>query len=182
MKLFIPTIGQSIRLTADWHFTLYNEYRNISLFKMLNIGAVFDYYSILDIFNKPVPEQKITFPKNIVLTIDRIYIRKGNSDYNSVSFNLNRHPQKQKGRVRFWAKLNDVNGIEFDFRPRLVGDKINFNLDGSITSYGEGVISNYYDSPYNSGIQDCYLVELTKECKEFEVGRKIIVREEEINK
>lgn len=47
-----------------------------------------------------------SLPKDTVLIVDRIYIRKGNSDYSSVSFKI-------KGtKKRFWAKLEDVNMIE----------------------------------------------------------------------
>lgn len=65
----------------------------------------------------------VTFPVGTVLNIDRIYIRKGISDYSSVTFNVvdssDRRLQtvKQggiKGKRRFWAKLKDVNNIEFD--------------------------------------------------------------------
>jgi hypothetical protein len=170
MNLFIPSIGQSIRLTADWKFTLYNEYRNDSLFKMLGLGEINKWGTFCNDASKD-----ITFPKDTVLTIDRIYIRKGNSEYNSVTFNLNRHPQKPKGRVRFWAKLDDVNKIEFDLRNRLVGDKIKFYLDNSTLSYGEGVITGYNNSKY-------YTVLLTSECKEFLKGTVITVEEKETAK
>ncbi len=49
----------------------------------------------------------ITLPENTELSIDRIYIRKGNKDYSSVTFWAKLPNQKKK--VRFWAKLVDVN-------------------------------------------------------------------------
>lgn len=58
----------------------------------------------------------VTLPAGTEITIDRIYIRKGISDYSSVTFNLNKtdHPVLDvKGRKRFWAKLDDVNRIEY---------------------------------------------------------------------
>lgn len=58
-----------------------------------------------------------TLPKGSVLTVDRIYIRKGQGygKFSSISFYLTL-PQKskQKGRLRFWAKLKDVNTIVAD--------------------------------------------------------------------
>lgn len=66
-----------------------------------------------------------TLPAGSILTLDRIYIRKGVSDFSSLSFNLNRKSvnpdfsmfakniHTQPGRCRFWAKLEDVNKIEF---------------------------------------------------------------------
>lgn len=63
-------------------------------------------------------------PKDTVLSIDRIYIRKGASDFSSVTFFLKStsHPlfdrsgkKKAGGKpLRFWARLEDVNSIEFE--------------------------------------------------------------------
>ena len=60
----------------------------------------------------------VTIPKSSILTIDRIYIRKGQSDYSSISFFIIFpkdfkliNPYKKK--VRFWVKLEDANNIEF---------------------------------------------------------------------
>lgn len=62
-------------------------------------------------------------PTDTVLSIDRIYIRKGSSDFSSVTFFLKStsHPlfdrrQKKLGKkpLRFWARLEDVNCIEFE--------------------------------------------------------------------
>jgi hypothetical protein len=59
----------------------------------------------------------ITLPKGTQLTIDRIYIRKGATDFDSLSFWMTGRPPtiafKKKGKVRFWAKLTEVNSIEF---------------------------------------------------------------------
>jgi len=58
----------------------------------------------------------VTLPAGTELTIDRLYIRKGISDYSSVSFNLNKTDHEAlnvKGRKRFWAKLEDVNRLEY---------------------------------------------------------------------
>lgn len=54
----------------------------------------------------------ITLPTDSELTIDRIYIRKGASDYSSVSFWVKLPTNKKK--IRFWAKLEDVNKIVFN--------------------------------------------------------------------
>lgn len=62
--------------------------------------------------------QKFTvlLPQNTHLTVDRIYIRKGSSDYSSITFYLTKtdYPAlDQRGRKRFWAKLDEVNNMEF---------------------------------------------------------------------
>ena len=51
-------------------------------------------------------------PVGTVLTIDRIYIRKGANDYSSLSFWALLPGDKK--RFRFWAKLHDVNEIICD--------------------------------------------------------------------
>lgn len=77
-----------------------------------------------------VPSSLCVLPKGTVLTIDRIYIRKGDADmknFDSVSFRINVDPKNPKTfggdqakfiipkGIRFWAKLPEVNKIEFDF-------------------------------------------------------------------
>jgi hypothetical protein len=68
---------------------------------------------------------EVTFPAGTVLAVDRIYIRKGSSDYSSITFYAkglgeselkNRWSGKTtKWKVqRFWAKLQDCNNIEFE--------------------------------------------------------------------
>jgi hypothetical protein len=98
MNLFIPSIGTEIKLAESWKFKLYGEYRNSGMFTYL--GLKYPYKA------GPV---EVEFPIGTVLKVDRIYIRKGNDSYNSVTFFL--IDGKKKGRKRFWAKLDDVNRI-----------------------------------------------------------------------
>lgn len=143
MKLYIPQLGDELKLAADWTFDLYGEIRNTTLFEVLGI----EYPK-----HEEVEERKpgywprtrpgkaqITLPAGKVLKIDRIYIRKGQNDFNSVTFLLKGEKTKAavktgKSRwtengvsrestwtykvpakgVRFWAKLADVNTIEFE--------------------------------------------------------------------
>lgn len=51
-----------------------------------------------------------TFPKDTILKVDRIYIRKGAEDFSSLTF----YVTINKKAYRFWAKLEDVNNIEFN--------------------------------------------------------------------
>jgi hypothetical protein len=72
---------------------------------------------------------KVTLPLGTILGVDRIYIRKGNKDYSSVTFfaknlgsvkvDISRWSSRKnktvnKKAIRFWAKLEDVNQIEFE--------------------------------------------------------------------
>jgi len=74
------------------------------------------------------PILTVTIPKGKRLKIDRIYIRKGASDYSSITFyakdlgeimSANKYswskskPRKLKA-LRFWAKLTDCNRIQFE--------------------------------------------------------------------
>lgn len=52
----------------------------------------------------------VTFNTGTELKIDRIYIRKGNKEYSSISFWIKNGPYKG---ARFWAKLSEVNQIVF---------------------------------------------------------------------
>lgn len=63
--------------------------------------------------------ENIIFPENVRLKTDRIYIRKGSEDFSSVSFLVNKEDNhligaEPKRQIRFWAKLGDVNNIEFN--------------------------------------------------------------------
>ena len=134
MKLYIPEIGAVIRLTQDWTFDLYNEDRNSSMMERMGDTRPIAYYRQ----NKNFGSIPVTVPAGAELKLDRIYIRKGNSEYSSVTFlwmgertcqkfveeSVRRYDgpyswvdipytSKKPGRaVRFWAKLDDVNKIE----------------------------------------------------------------------
>jgi hypothetical protein len=58
----------------------------------------------------------VTIPIDTILTVDRVYIRKGVSDFSSLTFRIPKDKNKKHiyAGVRFWAKLSDVNKIEFE--------------------------------------------------------------------
>lgn len=74
------------------------------------------------------PILQITLQKGTLLKVDRIYVRKGSSDFSSITFYAKGlgeimvytgwawHNQKLKKKksLRFWAKLVDCNTIEFE--------------------------------------------------------------------
>lgn len=60
--------------------------------------------------------QDFTIGKGTVLEVDRIYIRKGASDFSSVTFRI----KGGKTSPRFWAKLEDVNKIEATIQEKEV--------------------------------------------------------------
>ena len=158
MKLYIPRLGDEIKLTSDWTFDLYCEDRNDTMIKKFNIdlGQVQGgpWHHLHD------KSAKCTIPEGSILKIDRIFIRKGAEEYDSITFfwkgesipgwtetinyeraeevpvgtpgsttygdnwgtpakayrsvpavRYDKHPRRP---VRFWAKMDDVNTIEFD--------------------------------------------------------------------
>ena len=123
MKLYIPENGDSIRLTTDWTFDLYNEDRNSSL--MEKIG---DTRKCIGDWSPDYGAIPCTIPAGAELKIDRVYIRKGKSDYSSITFlwkgealpakieqyRTGEYYKIPRQPIRFWAKLTDVNKIEFE--------------------------------------------------------------------
>jgi hypothetical protein len=160
MKMYIPSIGDQIQLTQDWNFSLQNESRNSTLWEIATGEEMKDEWHWVDINDSSKGRVgKIVIPVIIpvgeILKIDRIYIRKGMDDFDSITFfwkgkattsrtkekvaqaleisrttpnNIfsvpaldvrvireHRYEVKIPSRsVRFWAKLEDVNRIEFD--------------------------------------------------------------------
>ncbi|WP_374335359.1 hypothetical protein [Methyloversatilis sp.] len=129
--LFIPPLGTELTLAEDWHFDLYYEHRNESLIEVMGINYKPTGWGDYGKKNWPV-----VLPAGTTLKVDRIYIRKGGSDFDSVTFFLKGEKTKKKvvdrtyttfdngvrttGKyeytipsrgVRFWAKLRDVNKI-----------------------------------------------------------------------
>lgn len=138
MKLYIPELGDDLRLLADWTFGLYNEDRNTTLMEIVNDTREISYPFQ---GNKKYFDIPCTIPAGEILKVDRIYIRKGLDEYSSLTFfwkgkrtnpsvvtrTATAYPafglpsysstyQQKKPRrpVRFWAKLSDVNNIEFE--------------------------------------------------------------------
>ena len=127
MKMYIPEIGDRITLTKPWSFDLHHEDRNADMFAYQKLKLATRYY-----VNQP-PAEKVILPKNTELRIDRIYLdalrrtwqlgtvqvdyvmpRKGAGDFSSISFWIPYGSlPDQKNHIRFWAKLRDVNTLEF---------------------------------------------------------------------
>ncbi len=114
----IPTIGTDVTLTDDWKLLIEPEYRNesaLALFfgedvKPRTYGG-----------NREAKARRVALPSGTVLRVDRIYIRKGAGDFDSVTFSLIDSPRKEwapksaggtrKGKCRFWVALPQINGL-----------------------------------------------------------------------
>ena len=146
-SFFMPTIGSQFRLETDWTFRLHSEHRNNSVFKALGLieekrltrrygdGQTHTWDAVVrvvdvDSANPDYPIwsgwKTITMPAGTVLQIDRIYLRKGSEDFDSLTFLLVDSPDEKlkpwkrikpgakaalNAALRFWAKLPDVQGV-----------------------------------------------------------------------
>ena len=101
MKLYIPDIGDIIKLTESWTFNLHHEYRNADVLKLF--GADVDTnYGNADEYTT------VSFPTGTELKVQRVYLRKGAGGYSSLTFSIFKSDQTKK-KLKFWAKLKDVN-------------------------------------------------------------------------
>lgn len=109
MQLNIPSIGTQLQLLQDWVFPLFNERRNRKFWEAY--------------FAEPCPSQwggglktvitkTVTLPAGAILTADRIYVRKGFPDFDSITFNLAKKINPFKTNGRFWVKLTDANRMD----------------------------------------------------------------------
>ena len=114
VQFFVPEIGTNIKLTEDWTFELYGEYRNDGLLDLIGVPQQGRWAPEGGYKHAPV-----TIVADATLTVDRIYVRKGVQEYSSLTFWLGKHAQVDyhggsfitQKRIRFWAKLSDVNQI-----------------------------------------------------------------------
>ncbi len=135
MKLCIPSIGDELRLTEDWTFPCFTERRNIDFIKKMRPDVIPEDASRYT--HNDTQSVAITVPKGSLLSVQRIYIRSGKKEWDSITFALREVPRAlppepepatagkgrkkkptapkkttKKATGRFWAKLRDVNEIE----------------------------------------------------------------------
>jgi hypothetical protein len=120
--LFIPPLDTVVKLAQDWEFDLYAEQRNKAYYLIFYADAVPPLPGAFDDWrfwgdggrtawanHRPLPSHEETKRRHTItagteLIVDRIYIRRGNADFDSVTFKFAADRKK-----RFWAKLRDVN-------------------------------------------------------------------------
>lgn len=108
-KLYIPQLKDELELAADWQFPLHEEYRNLKLIQLIDpsySGRGWPKYDTLT-GSYATRIWNVGLPAGTKLIVDRVYIRAGGEDFSSLTF---RAVFKGK-KVRFWAKLADVNTI-----------------------------------------------------------------------
>lgn len=123
MKLYVPACGDRITLVAPWSFTLVLEHRNVEFAKTRKVldPSVRKHFTELwsrDSGYRTVP---VTLDPGTTLECDRIYIRSFNksrvqveNDYDSITWKVINDKGKAVPKSRFWTKLPDTYGIEYD--------------------------------------------------------------------
>lgn len=134
-RIFIPVLGQALELTKDWTFQVHIEKRNAKLMSVLG----HDYEDLIPHTRYDVeieepkregfvgvkrlsnfrvePPKKVldgplmaTIKQGTTIYVDRIFIRKGSAEFNSMTFIIKKFYRAKN--VRFWVKLNEVNGLK----------------------------------------------------------------------
>jgi len=115
MNIFFPTIGDSIKLTQDCNVKVYVEHRNRSLLEELTVVNLMpDSLGYVDWYPYPVMQTyDVVLKSGTILIVDRIYIRKGNAEYSSITFRATIPNIKKK--QRFWLKLDMANTLIGDW-------------------------------------------------------------------
>lgn len=129
MKLFIPAVGYRIKLTNEWKFNLYYEHRNLTLLDIVVPGFDHQQNKYIDgDYKKGLKHVEASLPANTLLEVDRVYVRTMNKskeeidDYDSVTFRVIN--ENSKAKVRFWARLNDVNNLEYELPVDYAASKV----------------------------------------------------------
>lgn len=131
MKFFVPAVGYRIELVSDWRFDLYHESRNDTLLKLedpsapvMVAGSRWNSRCVDGVLEKGFRRSICIFPAGTVLEVDRVYVRTMNKtaqkddDFDSITFKVIKHPVfDTKKKIRFWAKLDCVNQIEYELPP-----------------------------------------------------------------
>lgn len=107
MRLYVPEIGDQLWLSQDWKFWLHEERRNESLLKIIVPGYTKKHWS------EPSTDHACVIPAGTELIVARVYIRNGARDFSSLTFRIGYCEHKVWRKKRFWAKLSDVNRIQF---------------------------------------------------------------------
>lgn len=108
MKMYIPHLKVKLRLTKDWTFSLFCEARNRKLWDLKGAGKkYFDIPHDQRKFNMSVVKLHV----GDVLSIERIYIRKDQSGYNSVTMRGWVEHNGKTEVVRFWVVLDNFNDM-----------------------------------------------------------------------
>jgi len=109
----VPDIGTHLRLDEDWSFSLFCEYRNLSL--TADVDRITGRSTAWGI-GVDLPVVPFTIKAGAVLSVDRVYIRNGMGEFSSLTFKTVGEIKVEITGIevvcqkkRFWVKLTDVN-------------------------------------------------------------------------
>ena len=105
MRMRIPHLGSKFRLINTWSFWLHCEYRNKTMWNLTQVVPMQDIPWDCRKSNKTL----IALPPGTMLTVDRIYIRKDQSNHDSITFKAEVQHLGVFRKVRFWVTLDDYN-------------------------------------------------------------------------
>ena len=119
MNIWIPRPGDALKLLKPWTAEILLERRNArALMKMLSLKSEIEVYEICG--KKKDQTTSFRFVEGDVLVVDRIYVRQGKPDFDSITFIVKstRMPDKSVVGARFWVKLRDANKIDAELADR----------------------------------------------------------------
>lgn len=98
----IPPLGTVIEIIKPWEFKLHQEHRNSAMYRHFSLD-----------YGYQKKAQMVTLPEGAKLKIERYYIKKNAPEYDSITFYWLKESIPAKTNIRFWAKLRDVNTIQY---------------------------------------------------------------------
>lgn len=114
-NLYVPDLKDELVLAQDWTFTLQEEHRNKTLITLIDptyAGRYYpEYVPSVDPrtgrhYGRYMPKLwTAILPAGTKLLVERVYLRKGQEGFGSLTFTS----VYQGKKIRFWAKLADVN-------------------------------------------------------------------------
>ena len=110
MRLFIPPLGTKLRLIKPWQFALLCEDRNKTLWDLIAYAPM---HSITWQHQRS-NLCTVTLLPGDELTVDRIFIRKGSKQYDSVTFKGKVFVDGVYHKCRFWVKLADTLNLDVE--------------------------------------------------------------------
>lgn len=109
MKMFIPALKTKLQVTKDWHISLFCERRNKTLWDHAAEGRV--PMDQIPWQHRPGQMALVIVPEGSCLSVERIFIRKDQEGYNSVTLRGWVEHNGVSKNVRFWVVLDTFNNM-----------------------------------------------------------------------
>ena len=113
-KMFIPALNTKLQVTKDWDISLFCDQRNRTLW---DLASGMTEMARIPLIHRKGQMAVVRIPEGSILTVDRVYIRKDQEGYNSVTLRGWVEVRGTTHRVRFWVMLADFNKLEAEVVP-----------------------------------------------------------------